>query len=128
MHIIIERRTKCDSLSPCDIFRLKPIPLREHIGLRHFWAGDFFQTINPLATFLYHLYTIIYHFTKMSILGFGRGPVCALFHGFSKKVSQRFFRPKIGFESISVTNVFFRVVSKVSGAIAKMDIYKCPKF
>jgi len=36
-----------------------------------------------------------------------------------------FFRRKIAFYSISVTSAFFRfLVSKVSGAIAKMDILK----
>jgi hypothetical protein len=45
-----------------------------------------------------------------------------------KKVSHIIFDQKKGFVSMSVTTVFFHVVSKVLAAIGKMDILKMSIF
>jgi len=42
----------------------------------------------------------------------------------SKNVSNKKYRDKNTFVSMSVTTVFLHVISKVSAAIAKMDIYR----
>jgi hypothetical protein len=47
---------------------------------------------------------------------------------FLKKSQSQYFPLKKCFVSMSVTTVFFRVVSKVSGAIDKMDIFKMSIF
>ena len=41
-----------------------------------------------------------------------------------KNVSNKKYRDKNTFVIMSVTNVFLHVISKVSAAIAKMDIYR----
>jgi len=45
-----------------------------------------------------------------------------------KKSQSQYFSMKNGFVTMSVTSVFLNVVSKVSVAIAKMDIFKMSVF
>ena len=64
-------------------------------------------------------------FTKMSVFwGVVGRPFAARFY----KVSLDFFIRKDAFVSMSVRNTFFHVILKVSGAIAKMDIFKMSVF
>ena len=48
--------------------------------------------------------------------------------GVVKKSQSQYFSMKNGFVTMSVTSVFFDFVSKVSGAIGKMDISKMSIF
>ena len=64
-------------------------------------------------------------FTKMSIFW---GVADASIHDLILKSQCQFFSNENTFVSVSVINVFFSVISKVSGAIARMDIYKMSIF
>jgi hypothetical protein len=57
---------------------------------------------------------------------FGKSDAAAA--SFLKKSQSQYFPLKKCFVSMSATTVFFRVVSKVSGAIDKMDIYNMSIF
>ena len=62
---------------------------------------------------------------KMSIFG---GVVKPPSTDAVQKSQSQYFRTKIYIVSMSVTTVFFHVISKVSAAIAKMDIFKMSVF
>jgi hypothetical protein len=61
----------------------------------------------------------------MSIFGMRAKTAIA---GVVKKSQSQYFSMKNGFVTMSVTSVFFDFVSKVSGAIGKMDISKMSIF
>lgn len=64
-------------------------------------------------------------FTKMSIFW---GVVGASIRDLILKSQCQFFSNENTFVSVSVINVFLSVISKVSGAIARIDIYKMSVF